>query len=1163
MRKQVVRRMSRKVASLLAAAAVAFTSIPFIMSPGSAEGSTVNGNEYVNYGLLDEMQDASILHCWNWSYKTIEENLELIAQCGYSAVQTSPAQQPKDYTYDGLVGTDVGTPGQGGSGNWWKLYQPVTFSVCDNGETWLGTKAELESLCAKAEEYGIKIIVDIVANHMGNIKGWSNSLADVSEQVGRYWNPDMLTNEEYWHINDLQVWMSDGREDITQGSMGMPDLNTANKTVQRYVAAYLNELIDCGVDGFRFDAAKHIETPDDDSKFASDFWPTVINSARQHYREVTGGELYVYGEILNMVGDNFNIGSYTKYMSVTDNSAGNQLLEAYRHGNIGTISMHYSSDKAVLWAESHDTYMNESSRYASDKSILRTWAMVANKDNAAALFFVRPYYSYQILENDVDDCMQSDLSNLVQAQMGECPTYIWASNEVAAINHFNNRFHNYTEEVYTEGNIAINKRSNGMVLINFGGAGDVSVSSHGMADGVYTDEVSGNTFTVANGTISGKIESEYGIAVVYKNVMPNPNPVYPAKVSANIGDGSVFYTDGLTVTINVSNATSGQYEASTGEKGSLSNGQNVITIGKGLAKGETVTLTVKAANSQGEKEAAYTYTKDEYDLTDCIFVKNTKGWDNVTTYMWNANASGVKNAAWPGEKMYCCDTANNVYAVKVDTSAQYTNIIFSNAGSAQTNDLAMGQIGYMYDLSNGTWTEYRADDVKTPEISASGSSTAFTGKITVEYTVKNAQSATITVNGVKESFTDTITKTFTKDTTVVIEAINENKSATKTYTYTRKYEAPTVSVTDSTTFTDTIEVTVSENGAAEAYYQINDGSKAAFSGTKTITIGADMAVGDKAVVTVTAKNADGEATPATAAFEKIEKISGSYIYLNVNSCSWFGNDSAVAAIKTNLDSVYTKMSVFTNTAGEKLYYYEVPSEATTVTIVRMLPSGKCYNEKTFTVNAGNDYFVSDGNWSGVSSKLYTGSKPSGEINPPVYETPVITFTKDSGTYTEDITVTITVKNAQSAAYSLNNGTQVSFNNSVTLNISASTKVAVTAVNGDKSASAAKTYTINKPVSDMITVYFANNNNWSKVYAYTWGGSKKTAAWPGDAMTYVDTNQYNQAVYKITISADIKGIIFTNGTGNQTVDITKVADGMGFYLSEGGSKCNVGTYTYGD
>lgn len=39
---------------------------------------------------------------------------------------------------------------------------------------------------------------------------------------------------------------------------------------------------------------------------------------------------------------------------------------------------------------------------------------------------------------------------------------------------------------------------------------------------------------------------------------------------------------------------------------------------------------------------------------------------------------------------------------------------------------------------------------------------------------------------------------------------------------------------------------------------------------------------------------------------------------------------------------------------------------------------------------------------------------------------------------------------------------------------------------EASASAAKTYTINKPVSDMITVYFTNNNNWSKVYAYTYG-----------------------------------------------------------------------------
>ena len=96
-----------------------------------------------NYELLGDVQGASILHCWNWSYKTIEEHMELIAQAGYTAVQTPPAQQPKDYNYQGHEGSEVGYPGVSGKGNWWKLYQPVTFNVCDNGLTWLGTKAEL------------------------------------------------------------------------------------------------------------------------------------------------------------------------------------------------------------------------------------------------------------------------------------------------------------------------------------------------------------------------------------------------------------------------------------------------------------------------------------------------------------------------------------------------------------------------------------------------------------------------------------------------------------------------------------------------------------------------------------------------------------------------------------------------------------------------------------------------------------------------------------------------------------------------------------------------------------------------------------------------------------------------------------------------------------
>lgn len=1160
MKVQSKKQLPQRIGALLLAVLLMVTSVS-VTAPQQAQAA----NNINQYELVDNVQDAAILHCWNWSYKTIENNLELIAQCGYSAIQTSPATQPKDYAYEGVVGTDVGTPGEGGTGNWWKLYQPVAFSVCDNGQTWLGTKEDLESLCTKAEAYGIKVIVDVVANHMGNIKGWQNSLTDISPQVGEYWNQDMMTDESYWHINDYQVWMSDSRLHFTQGTMGMPDLNTADKRVQTMVANYLDELIDCGVDGFRFDAAKHIETPDDDPSFASDFWPTVLNEAKSHYKEKTGGDLYVYGEVLNTVGDNFSIDSYTKYMSVTDNSAGNHLLEAFRNNNVNTLSMDYAPEVSVLWAESHDTYMNESSRYASDKSIVRTWAMVANKDNAAGLFFVRPYASADILENDCDGAMKGNLQQtLTQATMGECETYVWASKEVAAINHFNNRMVNESDQMGCENNMAYCVRGNGMVIANFNGSGDISISAHGMADGEYTDEVSGNTFRVSGGVLTGKIDSEYGIAVVYQNVMNNPQTEYPVQIKNSVADGTTFYGDSLQVKVSAEYANTASYETSNGESGILS-GETTLNIGTGLNKGDSVTLTITGTNKCGTVTKTYTYYKDEYDLTNCIFFENTKGWDTVTAYAWNdEGATTVNNAGWPGEKMFECDTQNHIYALQIDTEAGYNHVIFSNSGASQTADLAMGEVGYMYHPDTNEWTLYREDEEseKTPVITASANSGNFTGSKEVTFTVENAKKATITVNGVAEEFTDSITKTFTDNTEVTVTAVNETKSATKNYTYTRVYEVPTVTVSpkNGTTFTDTIEVTVTASNAEEAYYQIGDSEPVAFSDSKSFTIGADMEPGDTVEVTVTAANTDGSAEPVTAVYTKEEEKEGYNLYLNVENCSWFENDSAVAAIQVDSDSEYTKMNTFTNANGEKLYYYEVPADAKQVSIARMLPSGKCYNEKTIALKDGNDYLVADSNWSSVTAEKYAGSLP-GEI---VYQTPTITASPAGGCYTGEVEVTLAVKNAQSAAYQLGDGSKVTFTGTAKVTVAETATLKVIAENGDKEVTESYNFVIKEAQTETATVYFTNSNNWGTVYAYSWGGSAKTTAWPGEKMTYVGLNEFNQKVYKAEIAKDVKGLIFNNGSGAQTVDITSgIQDGQGYYISgTSGAKCSVGTYVYG-
>ena len=98
----------------------------------------------------------------------------------------------------------------------------------------------------------------------------------------------------------------------------------------------------------------------------------------------------------------------------------------------------------------------------------------------------------------------------------------------------------------------------------------------------------------------------------------------------------------------------------------------------------------------------------------------------------------------------------------------------------------------------------------------------------------------------------------------------------------------------------------------------------------------------------------------------------------------------------------------------------------------------------------------------------------------------------------------------------------------------------------------------------ITIYFSNNKKWSTVYAYTWGTSGNFAAWPGTKMTKAGTNSQGEDIYKITVDYQkYQNIIFTNGSGAQTIDIPIVAkDGMGYYITGGsGTSLTYGTYEY--
>ncbi len=601
-----------------------------------------------DYGLVKDLKDGQILQAWNWSYSGIKNNMKKIAEQGFSAVQTTPIQTIKESTRNKTM-----------QGSWWVYYQPSNFYIDTNSQNALGTKSDFKAMCDEAHKYGVKVVVDAVLNHMAN-KG-DNTLSDTIPS-------DIRNDGSCWHsiYQNTQNWGS--RWDITHNCMGgLPDLNTGNSKIQNYEIRFMKECIDCGVDGFRFDGAKHIEVPNDYEGASSNFWTNLLNTTTSYAKSTKGITPYYYGEILDATGGGQGIvNQYTNMMSITCNTVSNDIRNKVNSGDAnGAKRTDFTYDdgsapsakRAVLWNESHDTYADNKSRGQSDTTMKKTWAIVGSRGEAQGMYLARP--------RNYND------------SIGTASVTAWGDKEVAAVNHFKNYFVGQSEYLSASGSIVYNERgTSGVVITNLGGSSaSVSLKANKMASGTYTDEVTGNTFTVSGGQIKGQVGST-GIAVVY-----NPKPKGP---SASVTPGSKSYkTDTLTLTLNYENATSGQYSVDNGSFQSYTNGQQ-ITIGAGKAYDTVTTVKVKASGSAGTSdEETYTYTKvDPSKVQQIWFDTSQYRWSNVYAYIYIDESTRV--AAWPGTQMQT-DSATGYRYIDVPKGYENALVIFTESETATTN----------------------------------------------------------------------------------------------------------------------------------------------------------------------------------------------------------------------------------------------------------------------------------------------------------------------------------------------------------------------------------------------------------------------------------------------------------------------------------------------
>ena len=203
---------------------------------------------------------------------TDDEGLARIKKLGFTAIWLSPlvVQQP---------------PIKDGAG--YHGYWGIDFT---NVEPSLGTKNDLKNLSDCAKKLGLKLILDVVTNHTGDIIAYNNRTAYIPEQFKTIKNPAWLNDlTNYHNSGDIGRCWSSGSCIKNGDFYGLDDLATEKTTVyQGWADVYGSWISEYGFAGFRVDTARHL-----DDSFFKHWSPLISEKAKSSgIRDFT-----IFGEV--------------------------------------------------------------------------------------------------------------------------------------------------------------------------------------------------------------------------------------------------------------------------------------------------------------------------------------------------------------------------------------------------------------------------------------------------------------------------------------------------------------------------------------------------------------------------------------------------------------------------------------------------------------------------------------------------------------------------------------------------------------------------------------------------------------------------------------------------------------------------------------------------
>lgn len=299
-------------ASLLLTGVLLAPQTTFAQVPGVAQGIPAPDQRNV------------IVQLFNWKFDDVKAVLPTLKTLGYSHVHVSPPQKSNEHVWQ-----------------WWGRYQPVDFNTIDGPP--LGSESAFQQMNAVADTPASKmnIIVDVVFNHT----------VDITEQPSPPFivmNGNQVSSERFLqfdpqHFHSRCNISDPSTEQTCWLSNNLADLKTTDSHVRQVARNYLQKLANLSADGFRFDAAIHIEPG---------FYSDVLSA-------VPGK--FAFGEIIKERPSHFAAWRAIQEMDFYDFPLTKTMREAFAFGgDLRTLKNPKASDqaldgpKAVTFVRNHD-----------------------------------------------------------------------------------------------------------------------------------------------------------------------------------------------------------------------------------------------------------------------------------------------------------------------------------------------------------------------------------------------------------------------------------------------------------------------------------------------------------------------------------------------------------------------------------------------------------------------------------------------------------------------------------------------------------------------------------------------------------------------------------------------------------------------------------------